>query len=321
VTEGGNRAGTWEVVHATPNLFGLLGQTMRPAIAENDEDFGIPKIILSETAWKRRFGGKESVLGTTVRVGNRAARVAGVLPLGRWRLPGSADAWLLDPDAEVGGIGFVVGHLTALGKAEMRSERVEISESNSDDDGSSLWAISLSERTRGPLGIYLFMVFLALLSLPAVTSVSLAEYSFSTHKPGWGRRVCRWSFLGAKIALLLTIGYFVPLDLAYAQTAGYSVAAENAQLFLSFVICLFGMRWVFLDQRQRCPVCLRRVTHPAQVGQVSRMFLAWNGTELMCASGHTLLHVPGLPTSWFETQRWLYLDTSWEFLFAGTNPS
>jgi hypothetical protein len=51
------------------------------------------------------------------------------------------------------------------------------------------------------------------------------------------------------------------------------------------------------------------------------MFLAWNGTELMCASGHTLLHVPGLPTSWFETQRWLYLDTSWEFLFAGTNPT
>jgi hypothetical protein len=32
--------------------------------------------------------------------------------------------------------------------------------------------------------------------------------------------------------------------------------------------------------------------------------------------GHTLLHVPGLPTSWFGTQRWLYLDTSWGFLFA-----
>jgi hypothetical protein len=33
--------------------------------------------------------------------------------------------------------------------------------------------------------------------------------------------------------------------------------------------------------------------------------------------GHALLHVPGLPTSWFSTQRWLYLDTSWGFLFAG----
>jgi hypothetical protein len=34
--------------------------------------------------------------------------------------------------------------------------------------------------------------------------------------------------------------------------------------------------------------------------------------------GHTLLHVPGLPTSWFSTQRWLYLDTSWGFLFAAS---
>jgi hypothetical protein len=60
------------------------------------------------------------------------------------------------------------------------------------------------------------------------------------------------------------------------------------------------------------------VEHPAQVGQASRTFLAWNGTELMCMDGHTLLHVPGMPTSWFSVQRWLYLDTSWEFLFAGS---
>ncbi len=31
----------------------------------------------------------------------------------------------------------------------------------------------------------------------------------------------------------------------------------------------------------------------------------------------TLLHVPALPTSWFGTQRWLYLDTSWKFLLVG----
>jgi hypothetical protein len=33
--------------------------------------------------------------------------------------------------------------------------------------------------------------------------------------------------------------------------------------------------------------------------------------------GHTLLHVPSLPTSWFSSQRWMFLDSSWEFLFAG----
>jgi hypothetical protein len=58
------------------------------------------------------------------------------------------------------------------------------------------------------------------------------------------------------------------------------------------------------------------VAHPARVGQYSRTFLAWSGTEMMCAGGHTLLHVPSLPTSWFSTQRWMFLDPSWKFLFA-----
>src|ERR1035438_3538190 len=60
------------------------------------------------------------------------------------------------------------------------------------------------------------------------------------------------------------------------------------------------------------------VTNPARVGHASRTFLAWYGMELICTEGHTLLHVPGMPTSWFSTQRWLYLDRSWEFLFAGS---
>ena len=44
-------------------------------------------------------------------------------------------------------------------------------------------------------------------------------------------------------------------------------------------------------------------------------FLAWNGTELFCAGGHTLLEVPDLPTSWFYSPCWVYLDSSWDFLF------
>jgi hypothetical protein len=38
--------------------------------------------------------------------------------------------------------------------------------------------------------------------------------------------------------------------------------------------------------------------------------------ELICIGGHGLLHVPEMPTSWFSEQRWLYLDSSWEVLFA-----
>jgi hypothetical protein len=118
--------------------------------------------------------------------------------------------------------------------------------------------------------------------------------------------------------LILLIAYFLSVDLAYWHSSVFSPSGTYVQFVSSFAVCLFAMRWALLDQRQRCPVCLRRVTHPAQVGLVSRTFLSWNGTELICAGGHTLLHIPGLPTSWFSTPRWLYLDTTWDFLFAGS---
>ncbi|MDR3772745.1 MAG: hypothetical protein P4L26_05310, partial [Terracidiphilus sp.] len=154
---------------------------------------------------------------------------------------------------------------------------------------------------------------------PAITSVSLGESSLNPGKTSWSQRLHRWSFLGAKIALLLPIIYFVSLDMAYGWTTLDREHAAYIQLVSTFGLCLFGLRWVLKDQRQRCPVCVRRVAHPAHVGQASRTFLDWNGTEMMCMGGHTLLHVPSLPTSWFSSQRWLYLDTSWGFLFAGSS--
>jgi hypothetical protein len=166
--------------------------------------------------------------------------------------------------------------------------------------------------------LYLFSLFLALLALPAITSVSLGEYSVNPRPTSWPRKLYRWSFLSAKFALLLPIIYFISMDLAFGCTIFGREWSVYIQLVSTFAMCLFGLRWVLKDQRQRCPVCVCRVAHPAQVGQASRTFLDWNGTEMMCMGGHTLLHVPSLPTSWFGAQRWLYLDTSWNFLFAGS---
>lgn len=318
VSAGGSTVGQWHVAHTTANLFEMLGLPLLLAGPDLTNGPHPPGVILSETMWQRVFHGDPHIVGAIVRIGKQDARVAGVLPIGAWRLPGDADAWMLEPDSAVKGIGYVVAHLTPLGQAEMRGPQIQITADNSDDGDDDLWGVSFAERTRGPIGLYLFTVFLALLSLPAITSVSLGEYSFCAHKPTWSKRLLRWGFLTAKFLLVFAIAYYASVDFAYWRATSYSVAAENLQLLASFLICLFGMRWVLLDQRQRCPVCLRRVMHPAQVGQASRMFLAWNGVELVCTSGHTLLHVPGMPTSWFSTQRWLYLDSSWEFLFAST---
>jgi hypothetical protein len=200
---------------------------------------------------------------------------------------------------------------------EMWGRCVRITAYTADGSADDLMGVSIEDGKPGAWIIYLFAMLLGILALPAITSVTLGEYSLSPQRTSWTRKVYRWGFLSAKIALLFPIAYFVSLDLAYLHTTPDSYASVYIQLLCSFVICLFGLRWILRDQRQRCPVCLRRVEHPAQVGQASRTFLAWNGTELMCMGGHTLLHVPGMPTSWFSSQRWIYLDTSWEFLFTG----
>ncbi|HUB29162.1 MAG TPA: ABC transporter permease [Terracidiphilus sp.] len=309
----------WKVAHASLNLFWILGLPIRFSTMTGDDTGRTPGVILGEGVWRKDFGGDPHIVGRMVRVGNRSSRVIGVAPAGTWRLPGDVDVWLLEPDAENRGVGFVIAHLTSLGETLMSSTRVEITDSTSDDAQEELCGVSFAARTKGPWGFYKFTMLLALLALPAITSVSLGENNFCSYMPSWSNRLCRWIFLIAKVGLLLPSVYYLSLDVAYWHTMTYSIRAQYVQLIVSFVMGLFGLRWVLLDQRNRCPVCLRRVTHPAQVGLAGRTFLAWNGTELMCAGGHTLLHVPALPTSWFETQRWLYLDTSWKFLFASSS--
>jgi len=318
-TDSGEESG-WGVAHASENLFALLGLPVQFPETDAGTYGDMPRVILSERKWKRDFQANPRVAGTVLRLGLGKARIVGVAPDGSRGLPGNVDVWLLEPDdvTFAGGAGFVIAHLTAIGKSEMYAAKVRITEHNSDYSEDDLLGISLDALTPGPWALFSFAVILAILALPAITSVSLGESSESSEGTSRLKTLYRWTFLSAKIALLLPFVYFSSLDLAYANTALPTSSSAYIQLISTFSICLFSFRWVLQDQRQRCPVCLRRVCNPAHVGQASRTFLAWNGTELMCMGGHTLLHVPGLPTSWFGTQRWLYLDTSWGFLFAAS---
>ncbi len=316
-----SHAAGWNVTHGSLNLLALLGLPIQFASSTVAEDRTIPSVILSHAIWTHDFNADPQVAGRLIRIGRHEARIAGVLPYGAWRLPGSPDAWLLEPDSEIAStrsahLGYLIAHLNRRGQSAMLGESIPIASRDVEDDDSWLYAVSFANRLQGPWGIYQFALILALLALPAVTSVTLGESNYSSHRPSRKRTLYRWAFLAAKFLLIAAIGYYASLDLAYWNASTYSPIAECAQLACCFWICLFGFRWALSDQRQRCPVCLRRVTHPAQVGLASRTFLGWNGTEMMCMGGHTLLHVPSMPTSWFGGQRWLYLDTSWDFLFA-----
>ena len=255
VQNGAHGSAGWGVARASSNLFALLGLPVRFRGTDANVDTDLPSVILSESLWKREFGANPHVAGWVVRVGpapchhcwRSARRAAGTSGQGRRvavgaRLPDRAQ-W----HRVRSGASDSFGQVKNVGRAD--SHQILLAASQ---PGRSA-GISLGNGTPGPWDIYRFTVLLAFLALPAITSVSLGDLSVSLHRTSWPRRLCRWGFLCAKIALLLSIAFFASLDLAYGFTEFNSNQSVSIQFVSTFLICLFGMRWALSDQRQRCP--------------------------------------------------------------------
>jgi hypothetical protein len=152
--------------------------------------------------------------------------------------------------------------------------------------------------------------FLASIGEPSMILLDLHQPPPSNGPPASRHARCgvarlrRCLFFAIKNVLLGMIVVCGAVDLGPA--AGFGLAVSYIVVF----------RWSLADQRQRCPVCLRRLINPTRIGEASHMFLDWYGTELVCARGHGLLHSPEIPTSCYSNDRWLYLDPSWSSLFS-----
>jgi hypothetical protein len=314
IWDDGRQKTALSVGRGSANLFTLLGLPMEIGSAEPSAD---PQLVLSDALWRRDFAADSRILGRRIKVGSGLVRVTAVLPDDCWRLPDAAEAWLIEPDnrLEAGAPGHVVALLTPAGWQMMQNNRAYIPSFDAKSNNRGLLAVSFVNRTIGPWGAYCISILSALLVLPAITSVSRSDKASSTVKPSCAQLAVPGLFFSAKLALLLGILFILPIDLVYANSKGYDSGAPCAQLLFTLIFGLLGFWWGVDDQRKRCPICLRRVTHPARVGIASRTFLAMNGTELMCTGGHTLLYIPAVPTSWFYAPRWVYLDHSWRFLF------
>lgn len=321
VVDGGSMA-PMQVARVSANFFSVLGVPLLLRTSPATELGAAPGVVLSYRMWERDFDANPAVIGHVLRIGGETLRIAGVAPSSSLPLPGNPVMWVLGSvvdRADTGDAnGFVIAHLSKRGQAAFAAhgDRIPIAVAGEDPDEGSLAGMALWDEANGPGSLAGFALFLAFLALPAVVSVSLGESNFSAHRPSWKRQCIRWLFLASKMGLAIAIGFYASLAMAYGFTSAYSPTAELAQFATGFAFSLLALSWALFDQRHRCPVCLRPVTNPTRVGLASHTFLGWNGTEMFCAGGHTLLHVPALPTSWFQAPRWVYLDPSWGFLFT-----
>ena len=318
----GTRIETWHLGKTTDRLIGLLNFRIPEPMIAACRRTGATPIVLSRGSWMRYFSGDPSVVGRLLRIDGRKAMVVGIAPEITADLPKQVDAWSFESETAIRGLalrpfayGYMLARLAPLPEGEIRG--IADVELTSDlGDHSRLYLVRLSSIARYhrfvPEIDFLLTLLITCLMLPAVFAVSLRS-ALETERNSLIMRTRGWAFLSAKFALLLPLLFCEPFLIAAA--VGLPTSGSPLDFFITLGTYLFAAFWVFDDQRQRCPRCLRRLTSPVRVGERSRSFLNFSGIEYMCAEGHGLLHVPDFPTSWFGCQRWVTLDRSWSGLF------
>jgi hypothetical protein len=162
-------------------------------------------------------------------------------------------------------------------------------------------------RARDLLDGCMEMLVLSCLLLPVTLGVGATA---NRHGMPWPSKLRRGIFLVLKIALVQPImlcGFIV-----WVLIAPVALFAP-LWIFAGFILTL---RWVFTDQRRRCPVCLRLLTSPVRIGTPSETFLEWYGAESTCSRGHGVLHTSEMPSSYSSKLQWVCLDDSWRGLFS-----
>jgi hypothetical protein len=119
----------------------------------------------------------------------------------------------------------------------------------------------------------------------------------------------------------LVASLIASVELAHVVvTRSYSTnayALANAAVFWFF---LFGahitLTWAIRDQLGRCRVCLRGLGVRVNLGSAGRILIDVTGVELVCSEGHGSLHIPVMESGSVDSERWTYLDESYQVLLG-----
>jgi hypothetical protein len=289
-------------------------------------------VLLSDDAWEELFHRDPNAIGQLVQIKGREQRVIGILPERfAFMTPGIAAWSLLDPSAPPF-TNFVdrMGAVARFAPGVSAAQAVPALEDLSENEGyyfrhTRLEVTSLRAQARQATKWYLLFLLLAIGGSVAIVRSGRARANAG--QQGSKRRdvVRWWAYFLAKSGLLLAAVFVVALELARYLSVAFTGTAHGLAGILSLWLFMVGaigaLSWAIHDQRQRCRVCLQRLGMSAHVGCPSYSLLDWAATEMMCAAGHGMLHIPDTESSWLDHDRWNHLDESWAELFERQQPS
>lgn len=290
------------------NFFPLLG-VAAPA--------SCPRCVLITNRFRReRYASDRDAIGSEIMLDGARYRIAGVLPPDFWFLSRDIAVWKIGPSLEGKLFGVVVRLRSGVTRGQAESELRSLLKEAGYGSWDSVAEVSiLQERVRSPLGSFSLALSLALFvtilgSRPRLRNLDVTSFE------AWRRG----AFFIAKSALLLSAVLLAGLEFTSAcsitMIGGTDLLAEPLSTWLFLIGCMTGLTWSVHDHRVRCRVCLHRLGLAAHVGCPGSLLLSWAGTELVCISGHGMLHVPEMPSCWLEPEHWTALDSSWRELFA-----
>lgn len=184
------------------------------------------------------------------------------------------------------------------------------------------WVVSVAQDVRahpaycGPYdarGDKVFAYFAPAVLAWAVGIALLVMGCRSLNGSGWRYR----AFLAMKAAATLVVCALVWVEVGALMRAPIHHEGWRLLFGLMTMFVFIGgtgrtMLWAVTDQRQRCPVCLRRLVGPVAVGSWASLFDP-AATELLCENGHGALALADAETN--AQDRWTRLDESWQTLF------
>ena len=312
----------------SPNFFELLGNKaeMGRLFASSDQANCPGCVVITHHLWTTQFHSDPNIVGMTISVDNRPGTVIGVLPenfvftfpeVSVWVLP----TWgkITNNFAERTGAVLRMQPRVSLAQATQEIERMAQA-----DGYKQLQTESFVSRAHRGTRLYMFFTAISLLAGIAFGSKRLGSNKTHKLRLSFRNSLRWWGFFILKTLLLLAVCFVGSLELTGKASIMLTgsvhpfVGAFSAWLFL--VTAMVSLSWSLHDQGKRCRLCLGRLSNAASVGTPGYLLLDWWGTELVCADGHGMLHVPEMKSSWLEFDQWVSLDESWKPLFDQKEP-
>ena len=282
------------------NFFSLQDAT--PALGLGFSDSGQPEIILSHRLWEEALGGDPGVVGRELEVNGEPYRVAGIMPKPYWFLH-RVDRFWLRSAAYRGrrGRGALLVATDALEAAtEGLKERSAI----------SLELMALESASRRPVQVAraivsAALVFLLLLGL--VQTVSLFKALGEKRVP-LGLLLRNFAFLFAKtlpVLIATATLWIASVESELLSPSSFFSGVSGVMGTFIFALSAVAAAWYSLvDQRLRCPMCLRKLSMPVPFGIIGSILFDLPGTEYICTYGHGTLYVPEPTSEGLRESRW-----------------